>query len=189
MSNFEEKKLESKQIYEGRVFDVCVDRVRLPNGREAGREVVVHGGGASVVALDSAGNIYLVRQWRYPFGTELLEIPAGKLDRGEKPEACALRELSEETGMRAGKLVDLGEFYATPAYCTEVLHIYLALDLEEAGQSLDDGEFLDVVKMPFEAALQMAIRGEIRDAKTQIGLLKAFFWLNKEKCEHFVKPA
>jgi ADP-ribose pyrophosphatase len=180
VSKFEEKTLRSKQIYEGRVFDVRVDRVRLSNGSETGREVVVHGGGASVVALDGDKNIYLVRQWRYPFGRELLEIPAGKLDRGEEPKECALRELMEETGMRAGRLVDLGEFYATPAYCTEVLHIYLALDLEEAGQDLDDGEFLDVVKMPFDTAFKMAVRGEIRDAKTQIGLLKAFFRLNKE---------
>lgn len=179
MSKFEEKTLYSKKIYEGRVFDVRIDRALLPDGREVSREVVEHNGGASVVALDGEGNVYLVRQWRYPFGAELLEIPAGKLDPGEDPQACALRELSEEAGMTAGRLIHLGAFYATPAYCTEVLHIYLALDLLSTGQNLDDGEFLDVVKIPFSQALEMAIKGEIMDAKTQIGLLKAFFWLNK----------
>lgn len=181
MSKFEEKTLDSKKIFEGRVFGVRVDRALLPDGRETRREVVEHSGGASIVALDGENNIYLVRQWRYPFGAEILEIPAGKLGPGEDPKACALRELSEEAGMRAGSLVDLGEFYATPAYCTEVLHIYLALDLTPTEQNLDDGEFLDVVKMPFDAALKMAVSGEIHDAKTQIGILKTFFWLNKEK--------
>ena len=179
LSKFEEKTLDSKTIYEGRVFNMRVDRALLPDGREVSREVVEHGGGASVVALDNDGNVYLVRQWRYPFGAELLEIPAGKLDPGENPAECALRELCEEAGVAAGRLVDLGEFYATPAYCTEVLHIYLALNLKETGQNLDDGEFLDVVKIPFSKALDMAIAGDIIDAKTQIGLLKAFFWLNK----------
>lgn len=181
MSKFRETTLDSRQIYEGRVFSVRVDRALLPDGREVSREVVVHNGGAGVVALDSEDNVCLVRQWRYPFGAELLEIPAGKLDRGEEPKECALRELAEETGMRAGRIVNLGAYYGTPAYCTEVLHIYLALDLTETGQHLDDGEFLDVVRMPFLQALDLAIKGEIRDAKTQIGLLKAFFWLNKGK--------
>jgi len=181
VSKFREKTLEKKQIYEGRVFDVRVDRALLPDGREVSREVVVHGGGASVVALDGENNVYLVRQWRYPFETEMLEIPAGKLNRGEDPHSCALRELSEEAGVAAGRLVDLGAYYPTPAYCTEVLNIYLALDLTETGQKLDDGEFLDVVKMPFEQALGLALDGKICDAKTQIGLLKAFFWLNEGK--------
>ncbi len=181
VSKFEEKTLDSKTIFKGRVFNVREDRALLPDGREARREVVEHGGGASVVALDAGCNVYFVRQWRYPFGAELLEIPAGKLDADEDPAECARRELCEEAGVAAGRLVDLGEFYATPAYCTEVLHIYLALDLKETEQNLDDGEFLDVVKIPFKKALTMAVNGEIIDAKTQIGLLKTFFWLNKGK--------
>jgi ADP-ribose pyrophosphatase len=181
MCKFKEKTLFQKTIFEGRVFDVRLDRAELPDGREVSREVVLHNGGASVVALDGEKNIYLVRQWRYPFAAELLEIPAGKLDPGENPEDCALRELAEETGLNAGRLVDLGAVYATPAYCTEVLHIYLALDLEKTVQHLDDGEFLDVVKMPFYEAFDAALCGEIRDSKTQIGLLKTYFWLNKNE--------
>lgn len=181
MSRFEEKTVSSKTIYQGRVFDVHLDGVLLPDGREASREVVLHGGGASVVALDSRGFTYMVRQWRYPFHTELLETPAGKLGEGEDPQDCALRELQEETGMAAGRILKLGEYYATPAYCSEALHIFLALDLEQKAQNLDDGEYLEVVKMPFEEAFYMAINGEIKDAKTQIGLLKTYYWLkNKE---------
>lgn len=176
----------SETIFEGRVFSVCVDRALLPDGRKARREVVLHSGGASVVALDSGGYVYLVRQWRYPFASAMLEIPAGKLEDGEDPAHCAVRELREETGMAAGQLISLGDHYPTPAYCSEVLRIYLALDLVHVGQRLDDGEFLEAVKIPFEEAFLMVIRGELRDAKTQIGLLKTWHWLkNKEKMEPF----
>lgn len=180
MSKFEEITVGSKAVFDGRVFGVQVDSVLLPGGNPATREVVLHNGGASVVALDDENNLYLVRQWRYPFHTELLEIPAGKLGRGEDPKDCALRELREETGMIAGKLLPLGEYLATPAYCTEVLHIYLATDLKKSQQCLDEGEFLEIVKIPFQDALKMVLSGEIKDAKTQIGILKAYF-LQKNK--------
>jgi len=180
LSNFEEKTVSSATIFSGKVFDVHLDRALLPDGREVGREVVLHNGGASIVALDAQGCVYLVRQWRYPFAAELLEIPAGKLGEGEDPRECALRELKEETGMVAGRMVPLGDYYATPAYCSEVLHIFLALDLEKSQQCLDDGEFLEVVKMPFWDAFELVMDGEIKDAKTQIGILKASFWLKTE---------
>ncbi len=181
MSRFEEKTVSSTTIFQGRVFDVRLDRVLLPDGREANREVVVHGGGAGVVALDNQGYIYMVRQWRYPFHTEMLEIPAGKLDSGESPEDCARRELQEETGMAAGRMISLGGYYATPAYCSEVLHIYLAEDLQKTRQDLDDGEFLEVVRIPLEEAFGMVIGGEIKDAKTQVGLLKTYYWLKNRE--------
>lgn len=180
MSKFEEITVGSKAVFDGRVFSVQVDSVLLPGGNPATREVVLHNGGASVVALDQEDNLYLVRQWRHPFHTELLELPAGKLGCGEDPRDCAARELREETGMIAGKLIPLGEYMATPAYCTEVLHVYLALDLQQSQQCLDEGEFLEVVKIPFQEALDMVISGEIKDAKTQIGILKTFFMLKNK---------
>jgi ADP-ribose pyrophosphatase len=181
LSRFEEITVGSKAVFDGRVFSVRVDNILLPGGKPATREMVLHNGGASVVALDHDENIYLVRQWRHPFHTELLELPAGKLGPGEDPRDCAARELREETGMAAGKLIPLGQYMATPAYCSEVLHIYLALDLEKSQQCLDEGEFLEVVKIPFQEAFEMVISGEIKDAKTQVGILKAYFMLkNKE---------
>ncbi len=180
MSKFKEITVGSKTVFDGRVFGVQVDSVLLPGGNPATREVVLHNGGASVVALDQDDNVYMVRQWRYPFHAELLELPAGKLGLGEDPMECAARELREETGMIAGKLLPLGEYLATPAYCTEVLHIYLALDLVKSQQCLDEGEFLEVVKIPFQNALEMVISGKIKDAKTQIGILKAYFLLKKK---------
>ena len=170
----------SEPVFDGRVFSVKIDSVLLPGGNPATREVVQHNGGASVVALDHEDNLYLVRQWRHPFHTELLELPAGKLDRGEDPRDCAARELREETGMIAGKLLEMGEYLATPAYCTEVLHIYLALDLEKSQQCLDEGEFLEVVKIPFQEALELVLSGKIKDAKTQIGILKAYYLLKNK---------
>ena len=181
MSGFEEITVSTRTVFEGRVFGVQVDEALLPDGKPITREVVRHTGGASIVALDDDGFVYLVRQWRYPFHAELLEIPAGKLMRGEDPRSCAARELTEETGMIAGRMILLGESLATPAYCTEVLHIYLALDLKKSQQCLDEGEFLEVVRLPFWEVWDGVMQGEIKDAKTQIGILKAGFWLKSGK--------
>lgn len=170
MAHFEEK-LSSREIFCGRIFSVTEDRVRLENGEESRREIVHHHGGVAVLALDEEGKVLLVRQFRYAFGQELLELPAGKVEPGEAPEVCGRRELEEECGYKAGSFELLSVLYPTVGYCSEVIHIYLARDLVPCGQRLDEGEFLSLERLPLEKALQMVLAGEVPDAKTQIGLL------------------
>lgn len=171
-----ETTLSTESIFEGRIFSVRKDAVALPDGKHSVREVVHHqSGGACVVPLTAEGEVYIVRQCRYPYADVLTEIPAGKLDPGETPEECAARELIEECGASAGKLTSLGVVYPTPAYVDEVIHIFLAEDLQPAKQKLDEGEFLEVEKIPLETLVQMVMAGEIKDSKTQIALLKTWF--------------
>ncbi|MGI5894222.1 MAG: NUDIX domain-containing protein [Candidatus Merdivicinus sp.] len=170
-----EKTLSTEPIFSGRIFSVRKDAVALPDGRESVREVVHHlSGGACVVPLTADGKVYIVRQCRYPYADVLTEIPAGKLDLGEKPEDCAARELIEECGVRAGKLTNLGTLYPTPAYVDEVIHMYLAEDLTPAEQHLDEGEFLEVEAVPLAELVEQILRGEIKDSKTQAALLKTW---------------
>lgn len=171
--NFQEETTAFDQRFAGRVFQVEVHDVRLPDGRMAKREIVRHNGGACVVAVDEHENVYLVRQFRKPFDEELLEVPAGKLEPGEDPLACATRELMEETGLAAESIEWLATVYPSPGYLSEVLWIYLATGLTYGQNNLDDGEFLSVHPLPMALVLDMIDRGEIRDAKTQIGLLRA----------------
>jgi ADP-ribose pyrophosphatase len=170
---YTEKTLKSDIIFEGRIITVKNDTVELVNGKTSFREVVEHNGGVGIIPVDADGNIYLVRQFRYPFMETTLEIPAGKLEKGEEPFACAVRELSEETGFTAGKYDDLGKFYPSPGYCKEILYIYMARELTGGRIHLDENEFLDVVKMPLDEAVAMVMRGELYDAKTIIAILKA----------------
>lgn len=167
-----EQMLESQTLYEGRILKLKRDVVQLENGSQTSREVVIHSGGVCVAAIDDDENLLMVRQYRYPYGEELLELPAGKRELGEDPKACGIRELEEETGYQAETFEKLGELYPTPAYCTEVIHMYFAADLKATKQNLDTDEFLTVVRIPFEEAVQMVLRGEIKDAKTQIAILK-----------------
>jgi len=171
--DFVEQKIESELIFSGRIIDVRRDKVRLVNGRTVTREVVEHLGGAVVVPVDEKGNVIAVRQFRYPFERELLELPAGKLERGEDPLECAVRELSEETGYTAGRFTFLGEAYPSPGYCHESLYIYLATDLKAGAQHLDEDEFLRVEVIPLEEFVRAVMDGKVRDAKTIIGVLKA----------------
>ena len=134
-----EKTLESQYIYKGKIINVRKDKVLLPDGKTTSREVVEHRGGVCVVPVDENGNVTLVRQYRYPIGREVLEIPAGKREEGEDPFETARRELSEETGLEAGRYDFLGEFLATPGYCAEKFYIYLARDLTRHAQHLDEG--------------------------------------------------
>ena len=168
-----EKTLSLKTIYNGKIINVRKDEVELPNGNSADREVVEHSGGVCVLPLTDSGEIVMVNQFRYPHSEILTEIPAGKKEIGEEPLTCAERELLEETGYTAESFDYLGSLYPTPAYCTEVIHMYLARGLREGKQNLDKDEFLDVVKFPFDKAFDMVLRNEISDAKTQIAILKA----------------
>lgn len=169
-----EKTITSKQIYDGKIIRVRVDQVLLPNDKIADREVVEHNGGVGVVALDENENIILVKQFRKPYDCELLEIPAGKLDPGEDPLECGKRELEEETGMLTDDFTDLGKMYPSPGYCNEIIHIYFAQDLKQGEVHLDEDEFLNTVKIPFEKAVDMVFNNEITDAKTIVGILKVF---------------
>jgi len=167
-----EKLLSSETLYEGKIINLKKCTVELENGSTAIREIVEHRGGVSVLALDDRDQVLFVRQFRFPYGQVLLELPAGKLEQGEDPAACGLRELEEETGYTCGELCSLGQVYPTPGYVTEVLHLYLAKDLVRSRQRLDEDEFLTVEKIPFQKALELCVNGGIKDGKTAVSILK-----------------
>ncbi len=167
-----EKTLSSQKIYNGRILSLRVDRVLLENGHETVREVIDHQGAAGVVAFDEEGKLLMVRQYRYPIGQELLELPAGKIDPGESPLQCAARELQEETGYRAEKLTELGRVYPAAAYDVELVHLFYAQGLTPVQQKLDEDEFLSVEHVDFDEAVRLVLADEILDSKTQIGILK-----------------
>jgi ADP-ribose pyrophosphatase len=173
-----EKTISSETIFEGRVVHLVRDIVQLENGKEAVREVVKHPGGVCILALTDENSVVLVRQYRYAHKTVQLEIPAGKLEHGEDPRECGIRELKEETGYEADSFEFFAKMIPTAAYVGEVIHIYLARGLKKTGQALDEDEFLEVVEIPFEKAVKMALDGEIPDAKTQLALFKAQILLN-----------
>ena len=160
-----EHTISSETIFEGKIITVQRDMARLPDGKSASREVVRHPGGVTVLTL--------VRQYRYPLGQELLELPAGKLERnGEDHRSAAIRELGEETGLEAGELTYLGYMVSSPGFCDEKLHLYLARDLVQKQQHLDEDEFLNVVTMPFEELTRQVMEGTVIDAKTVAAVLK-----------------
>lgn len=159
--------------FRGRVITVTTDEVVLPNGHRAELEVVRHPGGAAVVALDPQHRVCLLRQYRYVAGGWLWELPAGKLEPQEPPLATAQRELIEEAGVSAQHWVSLGEVLSSPGVFSEVLHLYLASDLQPAPASHEGAEVIEVHWIPFTDALEWALDGRIRDAKTVIGLLRA----------------
>ena len=175
--DFFEKTLRQTDIYTGRIIHVHVDDVELPNGSTSVREVVEHPGGVAVLALHEDQTVSLVRQFRYPFQAVVAELPAGKLEYGEDHRAAALRELEEEVGAKAGKLTYLGCLYASPGFCTEVLHMYLAQDLELGACHPDEDEFLETERVPFSTLVEQVMRGELKDAKTVALVLKAKVYL------------
>lgn len=168
-----EKTLASELIHDGKIIKLTKDTVELENGQTALREVVHHNGGVCIVPLTENDEIIFVKQYRYPFKEVLLEIPAGKLDKGEDHYDCGKRELLEETAAVAEQFDYMGVLYPTTGYLTEKIYMYLAQGLTFEKQKLDEDEFLDVVKIPFDKAVEMIMNNEICDAKTQIAVLKA----------------
>ncbi len=175
--SFNEKTLSSQVVYKGRIVTVKRDTAELDNGKEVYREVVEHPGGVTIIPVDDCMNVVAVRQFRYPFKKETLEVPAGKLEYGEDPYECAIRELEEETGITAGRIINLGSIYPSPGYCSEILYLYLALDLTCGTPHPDEDEFLNIVRIPLEEFVDMIMKDEIRDAKTVVAVLKAAHYL------------
>ncbi len=176
-----EKTLKIEEIYNGKILRLTKETALLEDGRTALREVVHHSGGVCILPLTEDGQVLFVKQFRYPFQEILLEIPAGKREKGEDPKACGIRELKEEAGATAREVISLGCIYPTVAYDTEVIHLYLARGLEFGSQDLDEGEFLDVVRIPLEEAYQMVLEGKLPDAKTQVAVLKTYLLVKEEK--------
>jgi len=162
-----------RNVFRGRVLTLNLERIRLPNGRLAELEIAHHPGGAAVVALDAEGRTCLLHQYRHAAGGWLDEVPAGKLDGGEPPLECARRELAEEAGVVARRWEKLGEFYSSPGVLTEVIHLFLARDLEATGARPEEHEVFEARWLPFDEAVQLAADGRLRDAKSAIGLLWA----------------
>ena len=174
MSHLHEESLESENIFDGKLLHVRRDEVRLPDGETSIREWIDHPGASAVVPLFEDGRTLLVRQFRFPPHRVFLEVPAGKLDAaGEDPEAVALRELEEETGWRAGRLVSLGSLYPCIGYSNEIIHFFIAYDLEPGKRDLQHGEFMDVETMGFKEAVDQATSGGILDMKSVIALMLA----------------
>ncbi len=171
--DYVEKRLSGEEKYNGVIVKVRLDRAELANGAVVRREVVEHPGGVAILPVDADGSCYMVRQFRYPFGRMMLEVPAGKLEYGEDPLSCAVRELSEETGFTADQLIDLGSCCTSPGFSTEVLHVYLALGLHAGESHPDRNELLNVVVYSLKELSRMVMAGEIDDAKTIVAVLKA----------------
>lgn len=167
-----EKTVESQVLFSGKIITVRLDRAQLPNGRIASREVVEHPGGVAILPLFDDGTVPLVRQFRYPFGRAVDEVPAGKLEPGEDHRLAGERELSEETGLSAGSLTYLGALLLSPGYADEVLHLYLARDLTQGERHPDEDEFLELRRAPFDELVAQAMDGTLQDAKTVAALLK-----------------
>ncbi len=166
--------------FKGRIVNMRVDTVSTPQGNTALREIVEHPGGVGIVALDSDNKVYMEWQYRRPFDSVIYEIPAGKLEKGEDPKESAVRELEEEVGLKAKNWVYLGPSYATPGFCTEILHVFLATDLYPGEINPDPDEVLEIEKVPLDVLVDMAMSGEIKDGKSIIGILKTKEYLNRQ---------
>ncbi len=176
-----EKKISGERMFSGKIISVERDVIELPNGDTSYREVIRKNGGVCVVALTENDEVLLVNQYRYPYAEVITEIPAGKLEGNEDPLECAARELSEETGCRAGIIQSLGVFYPSPGIMDEVLYMYLARDLVQGEMHTDPDEFLTNVRIKLDKLVDMIINGEVLDGKTQAAVLKV--WAMKKKGE------
>jgi ADP-ribose pyrophosphatase len=165
------KLLKSEIRYRGKVFDHQVDEIQYDSGNIGIREIAIHPGGAVVIPIKDDGKIILVKQFRYPLQKTLLELPAGKLDKGEDPSKCAVRELEEETGYKASEVKKLGQIYTAPGYCTEILHIYSAKGLKHGNHNREEGEQgMEILEYSIDDLKNMIKNGEITDAKTIVGI-------------------
>ena len=163
--------IKSDKIFSGKVFDIKVDEIEYDSGIGGRREVVIHPGGAVALPLTDEGKIIMVKQFRYPFQQRVLELPAGKLDEGEDPQICAVRELEEETGYKSGKVRKLGAIYTSPGFCSEILHIYLVEDLTKGKHNREEGEVdMEVLELSLEEIEEKIVTGEIVDSKTICGI-------------------
>lgn len=178
---YEEKTMKCDRIYEGKIINLRIDTVELPEKKYSKREIVEHPGGVGIIPITADGQVVLVRQYRKAVNKELLEIPAGKNEVNEEPRETAIRELKEETGYTAEKLEYLMEFYTSPGYCNEKIYLFLASGLIEGEQLPDDGEFCEVVKYGIDELIKMVDRGEIIDSKTIIGINLAKEYLNRRQ--------
>ncbi len=168
-----ENKIDSRRIYDGKIMNMRVDSVELENGRRSTREVCEHADGVAILPVSENGEITLVRQFRYPFGIDILEAPAGKVEKGEAHLQCGIRELSEETGLSADSMKYLGFVYPSPGCMTERIHLYIATGLHKGECHPDEGEFLNIEKYSLSDAVDMCDRGIIDDAKTAVLILRA----------------
>jgi len=167
----EEKTMKSERVYEGKVINLRVDTVELPDRKYSKREIVEHAGAVAIVAVNPEGKLLLIKQFRKPVEEVLLEIPAGRIEPNENPEHTALRELEEETGFKANKIEKLVQYYSTPGFSNEILHIYLAQELEAGIAKPDEDEYIETFPMTLEEAMDKIKAGEIKDSKAIIGIL------------------
>ncbi len=180
----EETTIFKNTIYKGKILNLRVDIAELPNGREAAREFVEHNGGVTVAALTDDMELLFVRQFRYPYMQEVLELPAGKLEADENPLRAGKRELREEAGVTAEQYINLGQFFPSPGYTNEIIYLYGAIGLKDCEQDLDEDEFLNVEKIPLNKAVEMILNNEITDGKTQAAVLKLAALLDKKAAEY-----
>lgn len=169
---FYEQTVDVRRVFDGKIIHVHHDDVVLSNGKATKREIVAHPGGVGILCLDDDGQTMLVRQFRAPYKELVYEIPAGKLEPGEDPLEAGKREFSEECGAEARKFFSLGKLYPSPGYCGEIIHMFAATGITYKEQHLDEGEFLEVIKLPFDEAVEMVMRGEITDSKSIAAILK-----------------
>ena len=176
---FKEITKSKNYVYKGKILNLRKDEIELPNGKNGIREIIEHSGG-STVYCERDGKVLFVKQYRYAYGEEILELPAGKLNEGELPQTTAVRELEEECGVKAGRIEKIFEVYPTPGYSNEIIRIYRAWDLVDTQKNLDEDEFLDSVWIEKEEVRKKINEGQIKDAKTLIALL---YMLNNDKLE------
>ena len=180
MSDLKEHKIDSTKVFSGKLIDLYLDNVRLPNGKKSTREWVDHPGAVCIVPILNNGDILLIRQFRYGPRKEFIEIPAGKLDKNEEPLKCGIRELEEETGYKSNKLTYLTNIHPAIGFSNEKMWMYLAEDLELSEKKLDEDEFLELLPTPLNIALEWVFTGKITDVKTIIGIM----WLKELEFNH-----